>query len=184
MLKPIRTFIAIPLNKELQLYYTSVINEFKTKSGIKKIRWTKPENFHLSLRFIGNTLPDECTAIQKDLKKKIAAINPFSLELRKVVFFPSIYRARVVGVSARITEELGQLVALINEVVTNLGFEIEKRPFMPHLTLGRLKYPQKMSFNDFEIEPQNMTVNEVIFYRSELMSNGTVYSKLATFLLD
>lgn len=101
-----------------------------------EVRWTSPEQLHLTLRFIGEV--DE--ALFLEIKKALADLlfPPFVLRIQGVGSFPPGRRARVLWAGVDVSPELEQLHQLIEERLGRLGLPPEERPFHPHLTLARL----------------------------------------------
>lgn len=184
MSETIRTFFAIALDESLRRHYAVVIDGLKKKPTSQSVHWVKPENLHISLKFLGETNPAICTPLCERIEKQIEAINPFSLTLTNPVFFPSKQKPRVIAVAAQSSEELGELYNIINKITAEFGFQNESRPFLPHLTLGRIRDPLILPFEDLKIETKNMMVNEVIFDKSQLMPDGPLYVNLKRLYLD
>ncbi|GAH69849.1 unnamed protein product, partial [marine sediment metagenome] len=103
--------------------------------------------------------------------------------------FPVPTRPRVLWLG--VTGDLHQLQALeqaIHQVVGPMGFPREEREFIPHITLGRVRYPQKITpdvakFLHAEYEPVNCPLQALHLYESRLGNKGITYIPLATFPL-
>ncbi|MGH3087137.1 MAG: RNA 2',3'-cyclic phosphodiesterase, partial [Rubrobacteraceae bacterium] len=115
----------------------------KARSGLRvkgETRWTRPENIHLTLKFLGE-VPEETTKRITDALKEIAKRHAtFDLTPSDFGGFPSERKARVIW--AGMDGEVNRLRALAKDVEDALeaeGFEREKREFSPHLTLGRAR---------------------------------------------
>lgn len=181
----IRTFVAVEIPGNI----LSKIRE--VQEGIKgygfKISWVRPENIHLTLKFLGNIEAVDVEKISNAISNTAKGYTPISLAAKGIGVFPDIRRPRVlwVGLTGQI-ETLVNLQKTLDENLKAFGFPEEKRSFKGHLTLGRIKTkinPKKlgdalMACRSFESE--TFTAGEVILYKSELKPSGAVYSKLAS----
>ncbi len=151
-----------------------------------RIRWTKPENVHLTLKFLGDVqeevLEDLCTA----LAEAVAGHASFDVELTGLGAFPSARRARIMwaGVGAG-SEELRSLAEEVDAALAPLGFERERRPYTPHLTLGRIPgRPVSLDLPSSGVEELGrFRVQRVEFVRSTLTAKGAVYEIIGAFAL-
>jgi 2'-5' RNA ligase len=184
MTQIIRTFIAIKLPAAV----TTAVGEMQKgmRSNGIKLRWVKPENIHLTLKFLGDTNAEDLAKIEAAVFDSIKSYGPISLCARGVGVFPGIKRARVVWVG--VAGELESLFGMQKRLETGLaalGFAKEQRAFKGHLTLGRVKGridPQKLGgalklYGGFASEA--FRVESVILYKSELKPTGAVYTELA-----
>ena len=104
-------------------------------SGLPGAAWVPPENFHLTLRFIG-----ECDGHQaNDLDVALSTVTaaPFELSLTGLGQFGDGRRTRSVWVGAQPSDELSALQSRVERVVQTAGFSPESRKFHPHVTLAR-----------------------------------------------
>jgi len=185
MSNTIRTFIAIELPE------TIITAISKIQEGVKSygfnIRWVRPENIHLTLKFLGDTKEDETDKIAKVIFESVKKYSPLSLFAKGIGVFPGIKRPRViwVGMSGHLNP-LFKLQKKLENGIEMLGFKKEKRPFRAHLTLGRIKDridPKRFgdtlrAFGGFESE--TFYADKVILYKSELKPTGAVYTQLAS----
>ena len=184
MSKTIRTFIAIEIPGNI----ISKIRELQ--EGIKvyglKIRWVRPENIHLTLKFLGDVEAVTIGEIAGTISKTVEGYTPISLNAKGIGVFPGIKRPRVLWVG--LTGQLDSLVRLqktLDENFKLLGFPGEKRSFKGHLTMGRIKAKidvkkfgdALMAFRSFESE--TFTAGQIVIYKSELKPSGAFYTKLA-----
>lgn len=154
------------------------------------IRWVRPEGIHLTLKFFGDIAAGDVEKISGVIAKGTAAVPPFVLEVRGMGAFPDANRPRVVWLG--ITGQLAPLLSLqqdLEEELFLLGFPKEDRPFRAHLTMGRIKVPKGiMGLAPAVAAAGNLsagtfTVGEVVLFRSSLLPQGAVYTKLAAFPL-
>ena len=180
-----RTFIAIELP---QAVTAALGNVLKTLTAFKlNIRWVRPENIHLTLKFLGDTPPEAVAPISRALSESVRNFSPISLSAKGSGAFPGIKNPRViwVGLSGQVPQ-LKLLQLALAENLAALGFEKEKRPFKAHLTLGRTKGtvdPMKLnaalnSVMEFQTEP--FSADRIFLFQSDLKPTGPVYTKIAS----
>lgn len=183
----IRAFIALKINPEQKLL--DQFREFKRLFKGARIKWVPEENFHLTLRFIGNTTREQFYALIDRLEELALQINPFEIKIEGAGYFSSKGMPRVLFMKIRYPETLNKLVADVEQAVVETGFHQELKPFRPHLTLGRIKHLDKhIRLTDIldnipNIEYQRQFVDEFILYQSILRSEGPVYKPIKTFKL-
>lgn len=148
-------------------------------------RWTTPDQWHLTLRFLGTV--DDVEPIRVALDS-VSTVQPFPVRLGGAGAFPRRRRGRVVwlGVAAG-HELLSELAGAVNRALEPLGFEPEKRDFHAHLTVARLREPGDVSpaieaLGDEPVGPA-FTVEEVTLYQSHLSPKGARYEPLSTVAL-
>ncbi|MCB9895679.1 MAG: RNA 2',3'-cyclic phosphodiesterase [Planctomycetes bacterium] len=127
-----RLFIAIDLPPDVKEWIGALCH------GISGARWVKPDQLHLTLRFIGDAEADQTA----DLKAALDKVNghAFRMQIEGVGTFPSPGKrraARVLWLGVRPGAELTTLQAQIEESVQSAGFPPETRPYHPHITLAR-----------------------------------------------
>jgi RNA 2',3'-cyclic 3'-phosphodiesterase len=182
-----RIFIALKVDPSPALL--SLISTLKSVLSRDSIKWTNPENIHITLAFLGDTEENIIENISSMLKEKCAGSGNFELVIKGCGLFRSINDPRIIWTGIKPSENLLQLNETVMKGLKELMIKLEERPFKPHLTLGRIKH-----VNDKEIlrtltekfensEIQIVHVNEVILYESILMVSGPVYKPLAKYSL-
>lgn len=179
----IRTFIAIELPEKI-IYTIRKVQE-EIKSYGLKIRWVRPENIHLTLKFLGDIQEADTEKVARAISESVTDYSAISLAVKGIGVFPGIKKPRVLWLG--ISKQLDLLTALqqtLDEKLEAMGFPKEKRPFKGHLTLGRIKSkidPKTLhdvlkKFIQFESEP--FVADKIILYKSDLKPKGAVYTKL------
>jgi 2'-5' RNA ligase len=183
-----RTFIAIELPQRIT---AALENVQKTlKSSKLKIRWVQPENIHLTLKFLGDTPPEAVDPINRTLSESVRGYDPISLSAKGSGAFPGLKNPRViwVGLSGQISQ-LKALQQTLEENLTSLGYEKEKRTFKGHLTLGRIKGavdPVKLNAALNEVmafRTESFLVDRIFLFQSDLKPTGPIYTKIASAIL-
>ena len=184
----IRIFVAIEIPANIKNGLKLLIESLRESSGDARIRWVKPESIHLTLKFIGDVSPGSVSKITKNLEKHAVRRSKFKITVGGLGCFPNWHKPRVVWVG--VSEDSGELATLQKEVdlvLEPLGIMHETRPYHAHLTVGRMKSSGDISesFSKMEIGTiGHVQVDEFCLIRSDLRSDGAVYTNLATFTLQ
>lgn len=174
----IRTFLAFDIDADLRNSMTEIMEFFKTHN--LPIKWSKPENLHVTLRFYGEIPAELISQLEQEISKLVASLQTFSLTNSGVRLFPPSSRPICVALLFTLSEDLAKLVSSLEQAAEKCGFVREDRPFVPHLTLGRFKVRQKLDVNlNHPIKiPNILSVNDIILYRSDFVEDGTIYTPL------
>jgi 2'-5' RNA ligase len=153
------------------------------------VRWVKGENIHLTVRFLGATPKTALEQIESEIANKLKQSAPMTVYVDRTGVFPIPARPRILwmGVEGDIVP-LQELEKAIHEAVGPLGFPKEQRPYVPHVTIGRVRYPQKITpdvskFMNAEFNRIECPLNELHLFESRPAEKGVVYIPLATFPL-
>jgi 2'-5' RNA ligase len=172
----VRVFIAIELPQKVREELAQLGQYF----SLKKTKWVKEENLHLTLKFLGNLAEEKVEVIEKALKEKISSFPSFSFFTGDFGAFPTPKRARVIWVGVeKGAEKVSGLAELVDQALTRLGLDLEKRQFHPHITLARLKIPQAVGQWPKRLPSYGVPVNEVVIFASYLSPQGPTYEPLA-----
>ena len=181
-----RTFVAIDLPSEIRREIARLLGLLRPAAS--QVRWARPENLHVTLKFIGE-LPTETLPEATSRLASIHLPEPFSLQVRGAGYFPNERAPRVIWLGLESGPALSALASQVEEVLHPLGIPREKRPFAPHLTLGRLKVParipavQEILRRREPLDFGSFIAKEFYLYESQLASGGPVYRKIARFAL-
>ncbi len=184
----IRSFVAIELPEEAKKGLARLRKELE-RDEHRFVKWVDPGGIHLTLKFLGNIPSKRVTEITEAMKKAAQGISPFLLEISGLGAFPSLKQARVVwvGVGGEL-DKLSTLQQNIDSTLAVLGFAREERPFVPHLTLARIREgasgPERRSFGELVgstafADKYPVEVGAVRLMRSQLMPAGAVYTCLS-----
>ncbi|MBI3166843.1 MAG: RNA 2',3'-cyclic phosphodiesterase [Chloroflexi bacterium] len=182
-----RTFIAVDLPLSIQESIEKQTTRLRQTLGDDVVRWVAPHNMHLTLKFLGNAPTTHLDFLKQMLTQAADATPQFDLQIGGIGSFPNSKRPRVLWVGLHAPASLASLQKLIEEGANRLGYEKEERPFSPHLTLGRVrqgidvKELQKISNALSTIQLGKIgtaRVDSVHLYKSDLNSDGSVYTKL------
>jgi 2'-5' RNA ligase len=179
-----RTFVAIDLPAEIRRNITRVMDLLRRTAS--EVRWARPESLHVTLKFIGE-LPVDALPETTSRLASIRAPEPFSLQVRGAGCFPNERAPRVIWLGLQTGPELTALASQVEEALVPLGIPKEKRPFAPHLTVGRLRVPapipavREILRRQEPLDFGSFVAKEFCLYESQLASGGSVYRKIARF---
>jgi 2'-5' RNA ligase len=145
-------------------------------------RPTPPENWHLTIRFLGSTTPLRRDRILEFLDEHLA-VEPFTMSFGGLGAFPKPSRATVLWLAVeRGGDRLAAMAEIADLAAQAAGFEPEDRPFHAHLTLARIRPPMNVSplIDRVPRFPLSMQVEQLTLYRSHLGRAGATYEVLDT----
>lgn len=174
-----RVFIAIDLEPEIKTALQVLVCGLQATRA--DIRWVNAGGMHLTLKFLGPV--DDAQAVRiKEILTDVARRHPsFPLRLEGTGAFPGEKSPRVLWVGFAAEPALLALQEEIDVALVSEGFEREKRAFMPHLTLGRVKGPGRIDKAMLELGNHrtesfgSMTVRKVALFESRLRPEGAEY---------
>lgn len=184
----LRAFIAIDLDDKTQKALSRIQDELKeTKADI---RFIKPENIHLTLKFLGDITKDKAEAVAKILEETSWVLKPFSISLTHIGAFSEIEHPEIIWVGANQgRSEVKGFVLRLEEELEKIGFAKEKREFESHVTLGRLRSNLNQNsliktLKTFQMDsPIIQNVHSLTLFKSTLTPRGPVYEPLEIFPL-
>ena len=184
----VRSFIAIELPEEVRKGLARLRDELE-RDEHRFVKWVDPGGMHLTLKFLGNIPSKRVTEVTGAMEEATHGISPFHLEISGLGAFPGLKQVRVfwVGIGGDV-DKLSKLQQTIDAALAALGFAKEERPFVPHLTLARIRQgaspSERRSFGElvdstiFE-EKYPVEVEAVNLMKSQLTPVGAVYTRLS-----
>ncbi len=179
----IRAFIALELDTRIQAELKRIQNKLKHLTG--EIFWASPDNFHLSVRFLGNISQGDIKTIEKINQKIAKRVKAFPLALSVLGVFPYISDPQVLwaGINSGYSQ-VTQINTLLSKDLSTLNIKSGDRHFHPHITLARiksLKNKSELSKLIDTIKPSagSEDISNLILYKSELSKQGAIYTKLS-----
>ena len=187
----VRLFLACEVPDEVKQHISEVIEDLRGRSGTD-VRWIRTEGIHVTLKFLGEVPVKKLPAVKLATQEAVVGHSPFELELSNIGTFGGREGLRLmwVGIAGDVLR-LEALVRSMNAALKVVGFEPERRPFRPHLTLGRVRDEVSTRRRaEIEVEVGKVSVpatswrtSQVSLMRSRLTQQGAVYEVLATFPL-
>ena len=203
-----RSFVAVELPEPILEAVGQLSGRLRASGA--RVTWIKPENMHLTLRFLGEIDEDNINRLKAILSDAYRGMSPFTLSVRGVGAFPNMRRPSVVWVGAVEAREAGEArsqVQLGNEralgddraeaietaylaaesAARAIGLPPEEKAFHPHLTLARIKdareAPPLVACLERERDfcAGDFTVHSVSLFSSRLTPHGPIYQRIEEF---
>ena len=177
-----RTFLAVFPAAAAQQAAHRVIERLRRAGD--DVSWVRRENLHYTLRFMGDLDEDGVTRVIAAAGQAVSGRPPFAATPGEAGAFPSARRARVLWLGlSQGAEALIALASGLEQALRGQGFEAARRPFSPHLTLGRVRrreadWSARLAAVGAGLQPgwaPAFTVDRVAVVESTLASGGSVY---------
>lgn len=184
-----RLFFAIELSEQVRAHLSRVQDELRDKD--RGISWTKSENLHVTLKFIGE-VEEPNVAPLCDAVKQLPRPGPIVLRAMGLQFFPPRSGARIVAAEMEgDLEQLQQVYEQLEDACARCGYARERRRYRPHVTLARprqfLRPPQQAQLIERSENlwtGPNLTITEFVLMESQLGgARGAQYVPVARFPL-
>jgi 2'-5' RNA ligase len=182
-----RLFAAIKIHPDAE--FLATYQELKHELGHERIKWVEGHNFHVTLKFFGETEEQKIPEIGMVLKNRATMTPSFAIRLSGLGIFGSSYAPKVIWVGIDPYMELSMLIKNLHGDLAAIGFESDRQNPVPHLTLGRIKFlKDKVIFNRITdklktISSPLIRAGEIILYESILRREGPEYLILEKFPL-
>lgn len=182
----IRSFVAIEIPNDVKAFIND--NTRSLRSCRAKVKWTKTQSMHLTLKFLGEVEPGKIDEIESVCGPLFGAMNKMTLKLHGLGAFPSLGKPRVIW--AGLSNREGALEKLVSDLelrLAEIGFPMEKRAFKPHLTIGRIKGRLEgrelieAVRDEMDLEGPEFTVDGAALFKSDLRPSGPIYTVLREF---
>ncbi|HWP65115.1 MAG TPA: RNA 2',3'-cyclic phosphodiesterase [Candidatus Limnocylindria bacterium] len=186
-----RCFLALPLPEPVLARVALIQKGLRAACTAADVRWTRSETMHLTLHFLGEVAEARLDGLVRALGEEVARHRIARLALGGTGAFPSPRRARVVWLGT--TDGAPELVGLaeaLRRVLEPLGLVPDPKPFTPHVTLGRVRAPQRGADLRGALaaaqpsEAGAWTPEAVVLYQSRLGADGAVHEPLARLPLE
>jgi 2'-5' RNA ligase len=130
--------VAVDISPEVRSATLRLIE--RLRAAQTKVTWTKPDNLHYTLKFLGDVPAEQTPGICRAVREAVAPFTPFEVVAGHVGAFPAVSHPRTLwlGVSENV-EPFELLFQAVERLLEPLGFPREHRRFTPHLTLGRVR---------------------------------------------
>lgn len=180
-----RLFLAINLPSDVRRDIVSATAPMRESAP--DVSWVDETRLHLTLKFFDEQPPETADAIGATTVQVAGRHRELAMHLTGIGAFPNFRRSRIVWMGVEQDPRLELLHNDIEVACETLGFEVEGRPFRPHLTLARVKHPlpeeraralsRAARRVDFGTE---VVVRSLDLMRSEPGPGGSQYTTLAS----
>jgi RNA 2',3'-cyclic 3'-phosphodiesterase len=185
----VRLFVALEIPDAVRDNLAAQIKELRelsTKVADKRPRWVRPENLHVTLKFIGEVSSTKLDSIRSALSA-IRSDAQVDLKFHELGFFPNENYPRVLWAGLDASANLPSLAGDIDVALESQGIARERRAFTPHLTLARIEPPGlheklRAAIQDNRArEFGSSQTREFHLIESKLKPSGAEYTTLASF---
>jgi RNA 2',3'-cyclic 3'-phosphodiesterase len=185
----VRLFVSLEIPSAVRDNLTALLSELREADGSSsknRARWVRPENLHVTLKFIGNVDAGKLDPIRAALAE-VRSGSAVEMRFRGLGFFPNEKRPRVLWAGTAASANLAPLAASIDARLEKLGIPRETREYSPHLTLARFDPPgisqrlyaavQASAGREFGA----LRTGEFHLFDSTTRPSGAEYTRLASF---
>ncbi len=182
-----RLFIAINIPERSKQFLNKKVKLIKEE--IKQdLKWVKPANWHLTLKFLGDVADKRVNLIKNILTKTLGTSTQFNIQFRGIGAFPVLDYPRVIFIN--ITKGSKKLTEIHNKLETNLtnkGFSPENNEYTPHLTIIRSRKKTNLKqiarkLQKFEKKKYfinvHMKAEKISLIKSKLLPTGPKYEEI------
>ncbi len=179
-----RLFVALEIPETVREKLAALQQQMRAEK--LDLRWVRPENFHVTLKFIGEAAGAELEDIKAELRG-VRPEGPVRATFRGLGYSWDARRRGVFWVTMEVTETMKMLAAQINRRLERLGMPAEERDFLPHLTLARFKRPNALPAIRAAVEEHqgrefgSLLAEEFHLIESKLGPGGSKYFTVASF---
>lgn len=179
----IRAFICLDIPQSVKQRIDALQRDLRQIGA--QVSWVKPDNIHLTLKFLGDVAESRIESIRKAVEIAARATRALEIEVAGTGCFPSPRNPRVLWIGLSDMEgKLAELHRAIESELARERFPREPKKFSPHLTIGRVRAPHNAALVAEELisrgfEPHNFQADEIIVMRSDLKPTGPIYTPLA-----
>ncbi len=180
-----RLFVAIELDARIRKALASMrdqLSDFR-----RDVRWVGDEQMHLTLKFLGEVDDDMIGDIQEACKTVAATATSFELCVDRGGCFPPRGPVRVIwGGCSSTPDALAECATQCDDAFTSLGFEPERRPFAPHMTIGRVKFDKtgrrlRDAIAGLSVTPATQRMTSLALFQSTLTPAGAKYAVVGNY---
>lgn len=171
-----RVFLALEIPKEIKEYLGVVKDQMAAR--IRGVKWVNEEAQHITLKFFGEQEEKKVGEIGDALSGIERRYDPVAVTLKGIEAFPDRKRARVIVMALeKGVDNIQMIFHDIEDRLSGLGIEKEKRSFRPHITLGRMRIPGPLLDRDIvAVDVKGFAVSRMVLFQSMLKPAGAVYT--------
>ena len=180
-----RLFFALNATVPLEKSFAPFLKKIRIGADQREIsvRWTPPENYHVTVTFMGETPDENVPALQKVLSDVCSRFQSFDLKIEDISGFSNEHDARVIYLGVQNKKYLNEFKQALDQALEEAGLllHIDERNFVPHLTIGRLRNPRSVKDLISPLKRKSfgkVHVNEIVLYESKLQGNFPVYTPI------
>ena len=170
-----RLFFGVPIPQDAAVEVASALAAGSQHAA--GLRFTPPENWHITVRFLGETAAERRAAVDREFSA-VRLPPPFSVRLDRWGTFPRPNRAAVFWIGSTVMDgAFSRLNEVAEQASIRAGFDPDPRPYSPHLTLARLRAPVDLRplLSSLPLTDIVFSVESCVLYRSDSGKGGVKY---------
>jgi len=179
----IRSFIALPIPRDTANQLGDLAAKMSYQDKSSAVRWVDQENYHITLAFLGEQEQEGLESLAEQLDYSLSQTE-FQVDLSHPQPFPET-RPKLLAVMVDKSPEIVLLHQQVSSAIKAAALRIDKRKFIPHVTLGRYRHSRNHYAGNI---PMNVSfgaaLDEVVLYESVLTTSGAEYEPIYRFPLD
>lgn len=155
-----------------------------------EVRWVEPQDVRLALSYLGKVDAAIVGMLCEQLDRLTRPLFPFQIECNAITAYPSPSRPRIVHAtfSPEGAEVLGLLHRAMEKELAELGLHTVERPFLPYVTLGRVRSLEPISFDEVDLSGQKgsfgvSTIKNMVLFQVDTDRRGAHYTVVDRFYL-
>ncbi len=171
-----RAFVGLPVAGVCREHLARAADSLRYRDKKEEVRWTEPDNYHVTLAFLADIHVADADRLMTLLRAEVEACQTFTVAFSHLGYFPANARPHMVLAHLEQTPQLVALHQRVLRAVRDCGLHVEKRSFLPHVTLGRLR-GRRSPWLEVPPEPLALAleVRCLHLYRSDRDHNGARY---------
>lgn len=176
-----RLFFAIELDQAHQIMIGHLMRRLCKLKYIPQFKWSLPKKLHITLHFLGQVPVEKVDSCIKLVTHSIANIQAFDLPLGTLGLFPP-HHPHALALLIPLSQSLANLYHAVSLGIAGAGFKPEQRPFLPHITLGRMTHPfiihnDHHHLTQFQTPPlRSQPVKYIVLLRTDSGPEGSIYT--------
>ena len=181
-----RLFIALPIQESTRKQIIGILSDESFRK--LPVRWTAPQNLHLTLQFLGDVNEKRIPDLKQILNRIRGPENPVQLHFTTAGAFPDAAHPRILWLGIERAESLIRIQQQITADLTRNGFDPDRKPFKAHLTLGRVK--EGCSVGNAPVSSlqerfgasvvDDSPMDSIVLFESLLKPGGPIYTSVYT----
>jgi 2'-5' RNA ligase len=189
----VRLFLALGIPEPVRAEVESAQLKLQRASPDVQIRWTKPEQFHITLKFLGNVEADQIDSLTESIRQICHAFAPMRLRAQDLGSFPDWRDPRVIWAGIHDTQKaLLRLHSAVEDATQPFTAEKREENFAGHVTLGRIKRIRRSQAEALARLAAGMSrrffgewcATQMDLMQSKLGPNGAQHTRLTQLALD
>lgn len=174
----IRAFFALPVSEQAETELLDYSYPLQAQLARTSMRWVRPENFHITLAFLGDIQQSELNKLESLADQLANTFSPVNLQLSRLAWLPSPDKPKALVIEPEEQPELMRLQSQFVRSIRDRGFSVDNRRYRPHLTLARCqKGMGAVPLDSISLNIET-PMDKIVLYASQLTPTGAQYTPL------